>query len=161
MQPPLRTIGAGGLLAVLAGLTVLSAVSPAQAGSYGMGPGMMGSGMMGPGRMGSPPGSAEASPATVDPARADALLAYIHEHDPACLQCHAISGASFGPSFASIATRYAGQSGVEALLAQHIADGFGRMPPGLASEAEAARLARRILELADRPPLNQAERPPR
>ena len=161
MQYPFRTIVSGVLLAALAGLVLLSEAPLAQAGSYGMGPGMMGSGMMGPGMMGSPQGNADASPAAVNPARADALLAYIHEHDPACLQCHAISGASFGPSFASIATRYAGQRGVEPLLAQHIAHGFGRMPPGLASDAEAARLARRILELADQQALNQAERPRR
>lgn len=142
-----KAIVLGVLSATFAGLT-LASPRLAEAGSYGM----MGSGMMGPGMMGSPRRSAEASAAPVNPAHAKALLNYIHDQDPACLQCHVVSGASFGPSFASIAAHYAGQAGVEHLLAQHIAHGFGRMPPGLASDTQAAQLAQLILELPETAP---------
>jgi len=134
-----------GILSAAFSLVVLAGSPLAEAGSYGM----MGSGMMGPGMMGSPRGGTDASPAPVNPSHAKALLDYIHEQDPACLQCHVVSGASFGPSFASIAARYAGQGGAEQLLAGHIAHGFGRMPPGLASDTQAAQLARLILELPE------------
>lgn len=84
----------------------------------------------------------------MNPTRAKALLGYIHEHNPACLQCHVVSGASFGPSFESIATSYSSRADAENLLAMHIAHGFGRMPPGLASDAQATQLARLILNLS-------------
>ena len=143
MKYPRKGIVSGLLATVLAGVAGLVAPRLAEAGAYGMmGPGMMGSGMMG-----SPGGRAEASPAPVNPAHARALLDYIHEQDPACLQCHVVSGTSFGPSFASIAAHYGGQADAQQLLAQHIAHGFGRMPPGLASDTQAAQLARLILEL--------------
>lgn len=147
MKYPRKAILLGIFSASLAGLAYLASPRFAEAGSYGMGSGMMGPGMMGPGMMGSPRGSVEASPAQVNPARAEALLSYIHDQGRACLQCHVVSGASFGPPFALIAASYASQANAEQLLTQHIAHGFGRMPPGLASDAQAARLARLILEL--------------
>jgi cytochrome c551/c552 len=145
MDYPRKAIVSGLLATAFSALAGLVASQRAEAGAYGM----MGPGMMEPGMMGSPRGSEEASPAPVNPARARALLDYLHEQDPACLQCHVVSGASFGPSFASIATHYAGQADAEQLLAQHIAHGLGRMPPGLASDAQAAQLARLILELPE------------
>ena len=54
---------------------------------------------------------------------------------------HAVSEAGFGPPFALIAAHYAGQADAGQLLASHIARGFGRMPPGLASDAQAEQLA--------------------
>lgn len=148
MKYPRKAIVSGLLASVLAGLSGLVAARLAEAGSYGM----MGPGMMGPGMMGSSRGISEASPAPVNPAHARALLDYIHEQDPACLQCHVVSGASFGPSFASIAARYGGQAAAQQLLARHIAHGVGRMPAGLASDTQAARLARLILELPETAP---------
>lgn len=142
MHYPRKAVVLGILSATVAGLIYLAVSRLADAGSYGMA-----SGMMGPGMMGSPSGSAEASQAAVNPARAEVLLSYIHEQNRACLQCHVVSGTSFGPSFASIAANYASQADAEHLLATHIAHGFGRMPPGLASDAQAAQLARLILEL--------------
>jgi len=144
MQYSRKTIVLGILSATFVGVT-LAGPRLAEAGSYGM----MGSGMMGAGMMGSPRGDTEASPAAVNPAHAKALLNYIHEQAPGCLQCHAVSGASFGPSFGSVAAHYAGRVDAETLLAQHIAHGFGRMPPGLASDTQAAQLARLILGLPD------------
>ncbi|MGE5319449.1 MAG: c-type cytochrome [Hyphomicrobiaceae bacterium] len=137
------------MLAAATGLSCLVGLRPAEAGSYGMGPGMMGPGMMGPGMMGPPGANQETSPAQVNPSRAEALLSYIHEQDPVCLQCHVVAGTSFGPSFASIAANYANRADAEQRLTQHIAQGFGRMPPGLASAAQAARLAKLILELPE------------
>lgn len=142
MQSPGQAILVGVFSASLAGLACLASPRFAEAGSYGMGSGMMGHNMMG-----SPGGGVEASPVQAKPARAEALLGYIHDQDRACLQCHRVSGGSSGPSFVSIAANYAGQANAEQLLAQHIAHGLGRMPPGLASDAQAAQLARLILEL--------------
>lgn len=147
MQYSRKAIVLGVLSATLAGLT-LAGPRLAEAGSYGM----MGSGMMGPGMMGSPRGGAETSSAPVNPAHVKALLNYIHEQNPVCLQCHVVSGTSVGPSFASIAANYSGQADAEHLLATHIAHGFGRMPPGLASDTQAAQLARLILELPETAP---------
>lgn len=155
MQYPRKAVVLGLLSAVFAGLTYLAGPRFAEAG---MGSGMMGSGMMGPGMMGSPRGSVEASPAQANPARAEALLTYIHDQSRACLQCHVVSGASFGPSFASIAANYANRADAEQLLATHIAHGFGRMPPGLASDAQAAQLTRLILELPE-PSRSTSSRP--
>lgn len=130
-----------GLVVAFTGLTCLAGPRLAEAGGMGVG-------MIGPGMMGSPGSPEEASPGQVNPTRAKALLGYIHEHNPACLQCHVVSGASFGPSFESIATSYSSRADAENLLAMHIAHGFGRMPPGLASDAQATQLARLIMGLS-------------
>jgi cytochrome c551/c552 len=111
------------------------------------GPRLAEAGGMGVGMMGSPGTPGEPSPVRVTPDRAKALLSYIHDQGRACLQCHAVSAASFGPSFASIAANHSGQADAKKLLAKHIAHGFGRMPPGMASDAQASQLARLILEL--------------
>ena len=144
-MPLPKAIVLGVLAATLTGLTHLADPQLAEAGSYGMGAGMMGPAMMGPGMMGPPGGTG--TPAQVNPARAETLLSYIHEQSPACLQCHVVSGVSFGPSFALIAANNAHLADAEQRLAAHIAHGFGRMPPGLASDAQAAQLAKLILEL--------------
>lgn len=102
---------------------------------------MMGSGMMG---QGSDEGTA---PASVDSKRADALLGYIREQNLSCMQCHAIAGSGFGPPFAAIAEHYANRTNVESTLAEHIRQGLGRMPAGLADKTQAAQLARLIMEL--------------
>lgn len=135
MRYPNKAIVLGVLSAAFVGLTCLAGSQFAEAG--GMGAGMMGS----PGKTG------ETSPVRVKPARVKALLSYIHDQRSACLQCHAVSKESFGPSFASIAANYSGQVDAEQRLATHIAHGFGRMPAGLASDAQAAKLAKLILEL--------------
>ncbi len=135
-----KAITFGILSAAGFGLACLAGPRLAEAG--GMGVGMMGHGMMG-----SPGTPGEPSPVRVTPDRAKALLSYIHDQGRACLQCHAVSAASFGPSFASIAANHSGQADAKKLLAKHIAHGFGRMPPGMASDAQASQLARLILEL--------------
>lgn len=111
--------------------------------SYGMGGGMMGGGMMGQ------PGYAEPY-VPVNPARADALLRYVHEQNLPCLQCHAVSGPGVGPAFASVAARYADRPHAAEVLRTHIAHGFGRMPPEMASDTQASRLATLILSLDQR-----------
>jgi cytochrome c551/c552 len=141
MRYPHKAFVLGVLSAACVGLTGLAGLRLAEAGG-------MGAGMMGPGMMGFPGTSGQPAPVRVNPDRAKALLSYIHDQSPACLQCHAVSEAGFGPSFASISASYAGQAAdAERLLAAHIAHGFGRMPPGLVSDAQAARLATLILEL--------------
>lgn len=140
MSYPHKVIVLGVLSAAFVGLACLAGPRFAEAGG-------MGAGMMGPGMTGSPGTSVEPSPVRVNPARAKALLSYIHDQSPACLQCHAVSEAGFGPSFASISASYASQTDAKHLLATHIAHGFGRMPPGLVSDAQAAQLATLILEL--------------
>jgi cytochrome c551/c552 len=116
---------------------------------YGMGPGMMGGGMMGGGMMGQPYGYAQPAPATVNPKRADELLAYIRDHRLACMQCHGIAGGGFGPPFAMVSAGYANRPDAVAILADHIANGFGRMPGGQARPPEAARLAKMIVPLGE------------
>ncbi len=140
MRYPRKAINFGILSTTCFGLACFAGPRLAEAGGMGLG-------MMGPGMMGSPRTTGEPSPVRVKPARAKALLSYIHDQSRACLQCHAVSEASLGPSFASIAANYSGQADAEQRLATHIAHGFGRMPPGLASDAQAAQLARLILEL--------------
>ena len=142
MQIPYKVIGVSVFSAGFVGLIYLAGPQLAEAGSYGMGPGMMGSGMMA-----SPGVGAGTAQEPVNPARAEALLSYIHENNPGCLQCHDVSGRSFGPSFSLIATNFAHQGNAEQILSQHIAHGVGRMPPGLASDAQAKQLARLILDL--------------
>ncbi len=112
--------------------------------AQGSGFGMMHSGMMGMSSR-----SGETSPVPVDPARANALLGYIHAQNLQCLQCHKISNAGIGPSYGSVAVRYAHQEDATQILSNHIAHGFGRMPQGMASDIQAAELAKLILKLED------------
>jgi cytochrome c551/c552 len=140
MRYPRKAIVFGILSAAGFGMAYLAGPRLAEAGG-------MGSGMMGHGMMGSPGTPDEPSPIRVKPPRAKALLSYIHDQGRTCLQCHAVSAARFGPSFASIAAKHSGQADAEQLLAKHIAHGFGRMPPGMASDAQASELAGLILEL--------------
>jgi len=95
-----------GVAVAFTGLACFAGPRLAEAG--GMGVGMMGRGMMG-----SPGSPEEASSGQVNPTHAKALLSYIHEHNPACLQCHSISGAGFGPSFESIAANYSSRANAE------------------------------------------------
>lgn len=71
-----------------------------------------------------------------------------------CFACHRIDRNTLGPSFKSIAAKYAGDSAAEAQLAQKIRAGgvgvWGQVPmPAQAqvSEADAVRLSRWILAL--------------
>lgn len=127
-------------------------LSVAQADSFGMGPGMMsagmmGGGMMGPGMMGSQGAPEVPSSVAVNPHRAEAVESYIRNQNLVCLQCHSVSGSGFGPPFALVAASYAGKRGAQETLTEHILQGFGRMPPGLATAAQAAQLAKMILAL--------------
>ena len=120
-----------------------------------MGPGMMGrDGMMGPGMMGpgyyrgGRYGSGNPSSTT----GSDALSGYVSAHGLACFSCHGTSAGGVGPSFDAIAQRYAGQPGAVSRLTRAITHGvsgrwagYGPMPPGQASRAQANRLARLIL----------------
>ena len=111
----------------------------AQAEMPGMGHGMMG--------MHQSPG--ESSSAAVNPASAKALLSYVHAQNLQCLQCHAVSNAGMGPSFALVAAKYAHHKDAEQILVKHIAHGIGNMPPGLASETQAVQIAQLILKLEE------------
>lgn len=108
-----------------------------------MGGGMMGGGMM----MGQSSNGDEAASASVNPKHADSLLAYIRKHNLPCTACHNVAGNGVGPSFASISASYAERKDATATLGNHIANGFGRMPGGLASKSDAAVLAKMILSL--------------
>ena len=136
-----------------AALALVAAGALAQAqmpGGYGgaMGGMMGGGGMMGegPGTM----GNGERTPAAgaVDPAAARALAGYVQEQRLACMQCHAIEGGGFAPSFALIAQSNAGRPGAADVLRQSILRGIGGMPAGLASPDQAKVLSQRILDLA-------------
>jgi cytochrome c len=71
-----------------------------------------------------------------------------------CMACHAMANKVVGPAFKDIATKYAGQSGVEATLAQKVMKGssgaWGPVPMpanGQVSSAEADTLVKWILTL--------------
>ncbi|MDM0030150.1 c-type cytochrome [Variovorax saccharolyticus] len=71
-----------------------------------------------------------------------------------CFACHRIDKNYHGPSFQSVAARYAGDKGSDLKLAQKIREGSGGvwgqtpMPPqAQVTEAEALTLARWILDL--------------
>ncbi len=108
--------------------------------------GMMGDGMMGRGMMGSSSDSDQATSANSK--EADALLGYIRSKNLPCSQCHGVSRNGFGPSFTAVSGRYANDRDASAILTNHIANGFGRMPGGFATDSEAKELARLILSLA-------------
>ena len=132
---------------LLMGALVLTVAGWAASDSLAMGPGMMGAGSMGPGMMGSAPGPA--SPEGEHAGHGAALVAYIQAQHLACLQCHGVETSGFGPAFALIATNYAKQPDAARSLAERTAQGYGRMPGGLANDVQAARLAKMILELPE------------
>lgn len=70
-----------------------------------------------------------------------------------CFACHRIDRNHLGPSFTSIAAKYAGEPGVDVKLAQKVREGsvgvWGQVPmpaQSQVSEAEALTLTRWILE---------------
>ena len=131
---------------LLMGSLVLTGVGWPASDSLAMGAGMMGAGTMGSGMMGSAP--RQAAPEGENTGHGGALVVYIQTQRLACLQCHGVETSGLGPAFALIAANYAKQPDAARLLAEHIAQGFGRMPGGLASDAQAAQLAKMILELS-------------
>ncbi|HEY1043302.1 MAG TPA: c-type cytochrome [Telluria sp.] len=68
-----------------------------------------------------------------------------------CMACHAVDKKLVGPSFKEIATKYAGQKGMDAKLAAKIIQGgsgaWGAMPmpPNAVSQQEAKTLATWVL----------------
>jgi len=128
---------------VITGLSAL-ALLPVYGQALAMGGGMMG---MGHGMMGMGGGQNDTSVAPVNPAKSEALLAYIKKQHLLCLQCHTISKAAIGPSFAAIATNYARQNDAKQVLSKNIAYGIRNMPSGLATESQAKQLANLIMDL--------------
>jgi cytochrome c551/c552 len=112
-----------------------------------MGGGMMGGGMMGGEMMGQSSGNDESGQASVNPRRADALLAYMRKNSLTCTSCHRVSGSGVGPSFAAISASYAGRDDAEGTLQDHIENGFRRMPGGMANRSQAAILVKMIVDL--------------
>ncbi|HKK05217.1 MAG TPA: hypothetical protein VKA50_05145 [Gammaproteobacteria bacterium] len=123
--------------------------------------GMMGRGMMG-GAMGGE-GSARAPDSTAgssarEPQGAEqALLHYISDQRLSCLRCHAVDAQRFGPSFRAMARSAGAAPDAATRLSDRIAEGVGRMPPGLATRVQARRLARLILELGADPVSGSAQ----
>lgn len=127
--------------------TLIAALAIGLAASVHAQMGGMGPGMMRGGIAPAPPVENSVRP-EVDASRANALLGYIQQQGLSCLQCHSIAGGGFGPSFAVIAASTG--PGAQGRLVQHISQGFGRMPGGLASSAQAQRLAALIDALGTR-----------
>lgn len=126
-----------------AAVVVLGSMYYLKGTSYAYG-GMAGMGMMGGSR-----GANEDTKGTVDSSHADKLLSYIHEQGLGCLQCHSVSAGGFGPSFASVSTRYENNENATSILSDHIEHGIGRMPSGLANNTQAKQLAKLIMELTE------------
>jgi cytochrome c551/c552 len=136
--------------------------APASYGpGYGMGPGMMGG--YGPG-YGMGPGMMSRQPTNETPmlpsahTPASALLGYIRGQNLPCLQCHDVSTPRFGPAFVSVARYFAAIPNARRTLAAYITHGIGPMPAGLASDEQAADLAKLILARRPRqlaPPIEQ------
>ncbi len=145
-----KVISTRSLLTSLAAAWLLGSAPGATAQMAG--PGMMGGGW-GPGMMeGYRAGPRQARPAQVDPRAADALRDYVRSRRLACMQCHAIADGGAAPSFAQVAAGYAGRPDAVRMVEQAIVRGAGPMPGGLASPAQAHRLAGLILDLSRPPP---------
>lgn len=142
----IRAALAAAIIGVVAagGIALAQAFHPASAPSPGCGPGYggMGPGMMRPNQQ--PEGPPTASSAGNG---ASQLVKYIQAQRLSCMQCHSVAGGGYGPPFAFVAHREAGRPGAESLLAGRIAGGYGSLPPGLADQAQAARLAAMILAM--------------
>lgn len=136
----------GVLISIVAVSGIYAVLSPALA--YGD-MGGMGHGMMGRGMTETPDGSDESAPITVNPSRARELSGYVQSQQLQCMQCHAVSKASIGPSFSAVSARYAHRKDAIQVLSDNIAHGIGRMPPGLANELQARDLAKLILGLVE------------
>ena len=104
---------------------------------------------MGPGMMGASGRNGQPAQTQVNQVRAKALVGYIRSRNLPCMQCHAVSGGGYGPPFGLVASDYRNRADAESTLAARIAQGVGRMPGGLASEAQATHLATLILHLGD------------
>jgi cytochrome c len=129
--------------AMLLVATVAWAQGPCRYG--GMGP------MMGPGMMHRYPCPAnQSSQQHINKADADKLVQFVSSQGLPCMSCHGVTMAGVGPSFAGIAARYEELSDADQVLSSHIANGFGRMPPGMASPAQARVLAKLIIDLERR-----------
>jgi len=124
---------------VLFGIFFLLAPLLAQGGMGGMGQGMM---------QGTSNGSTQSDSVTVDQAYSRKLQTYVQDQHLQCMQCHAVSGAGIGPSLAAISARYLNRKDATKVLGERIANGFGRMPGGLASRQQAQELASLIKDLA-------------
>lgn len=111
----------------------------------GMSTHMMGQGMM---------GSGTAPTQATSPPDAGPLIEYVDAQHLTCFACHAISKPGTGPSFEDIARRYAGSEGAANALTTSIVNGatgkwsgYRAMPGGLATTAQAERLAQLIMAL--------------
>ena len=150
-----RRTGMNKSFAIKSGMLVAVAVAAisfyppvfAETPGYLLKAGMMNGGMMGGGMMGQSSGNDQSSQASVNPKRADALLAYMRKNSLTCTSCHSVSGSGVGPSFAAISASYAGRDDAEGTLQDHIENGFRRMPGGMANRSQAAMLAKMIMDL--------------
>lgn len=82
-----------------------------------------------------------------DPTGKLPLIDYIHQQNLPCLQCHQLTTGSYGPGFKVVARQYREKPDATSTLANHIVNGYGFMPSGLASQAQAEVLADKIMKL--------------
>lgn len=82
-----------------------------------------------------------------DPTGKLPLIDYIHQQKLPCLQCHQMTTGSYGPGFKVVARKYRDDPKARSVLAEHIEKGYGFMPSGLASQAQAEVLADKIMKL--------------
>jgi cytochrome c551/c552 len=141
------SIRPGILAAVAVAATLFLPPVFAETPGYFLKAGMMGGGMMGGGMMGQSSGNDQSSQVTVNPNRADTLVAYIRKNNLTCTSCHSLSRTGVGPSFAAISASYTDREDAVAILPDHIENGFRRMPGGMANKSQASILAKMILEL--------------
>jgi len=145
MNKSLKSFGISAI--VVSDIFVLMNPSITEGGMGGMGG--MGHGMMHPGMNETSNSTNDSAPVVVNPSQARNLVGYVQNQHLQCMQCHAVSKTSIGPSLASISARYLHRKDATQMLGDHIAHGIGRMPPGLATEQQAHDLTRLILGLAD------------
>lgn len=82
-----------------------------------------------------------------DPTGKLPLIDYIHQQNLPCLQCHQLTTGSYGPGFKVVARQYRDKPDATNTLTNHIVNGYGFMPSGLASQAQAEVLADKIMKL--------------
>lgn len=91
--------------------------------------------------------------ASANPAAAAKLLHYVKSHNLPCLECHTVNHQAVGPAWFKVAERYHNTPGAAAMLAKRIAKGnvgvwgYIPMPGGLATPAQAKKLAKMVLDL--------------
>jgi cytochrome c len=91
--------------------------------------------------------------AGVNQTDANNLTAYVRSEGLSCMSCHSVTSKRVGPAWLDVAKKYHSDPKAQAMLTTRITNGgsgvWGSipMPPGMANQAQAKKLAEMILHL--------------